>query len=134
MEAWDPAIKPNTTFSHAWGTAPVNVAARWIAGIEIVEPGAARLRITPRPGGLDHFDCVVPTIRGPVRLAYRRDGAPLLVLDLPPNVEAELDCIPDALAGIDPHNLSLATAPTRVESGRLVATGLGPGHHILQRP
>src|SRR5699024_2856651 len=49
-EAWDPSLKPNMTWSHAWGTAPVNVIARWVLGVQVVEPGAARLEIAPQPG------------------------------------------------------------------------------------
>src|SRR5207237_3129731 len=75
MEAWDPSVKPNTTFSHAWGSAPANVVARQILGVQVTEPGAAGLLIRPRPGPLTWLRGTVPTIRGPVSVPLdRRDG------------------------------------------------------------
>lgn len=90
MEAWDPAIKPNTTFSHAWGTAPANVIPRHVVGLEVVEPGASHLRIAPKPGDLTWFKATLPTIRGAVAVNYARQGPVLLDITLPPNVTAEL--------------------------------------------
>jgi alpha-L-rhamnosidase len=90
-EAWDPSIKPNTTFSHAWATAPANVVQRHIAGVEVVAAGASRIRIAPQPGGLERFRAKVPTIRGPVCVAYDRNGPVRLDIEVPPNVTADLD-------------------------------------------
>lgn len=90
MEAWDPAIKPNTTFSHAWGTAPANVIPRHVVGIEVIEPGASHIRIAPKPGDLAWFKATLPTIRGAVNVSYSRRGPVLLEIALPPNVTAEL--------------------------------------------
>ncbi|WP_343528943.1 family 78 glycoside hydrolase catalytic domain [Sphingomonas sp.] len=90
MEAWNPMLKPNTTFSHAWGTAPANLIANALAGVTITEPGARRLRIAPQPGALGRFEAKVPTIRGPVGVTWRREGAPLLTLEVPPNVRADV--------------------------------------------
>ncbi|UEJ84280.1 glycoside hydrolase family 78 protein [Brachybacterium halotolerans subsp. kimchii] len=88
-EAWDPAHKPNMTFSHAWGTAPVNVIARWVLGVRVIEPGAARVRIAPHPGPLARIRGTVPTIRGPVGVELDRDAGALLV-QVPANTRAEL--------------------------------------------
>ena len=90
MEAWDPAIKPNATFSHAWGTAPANVVPRHVVGMEAIEPGASQLRIAPKPGDLAWFKATLPTIRGAVNASYARPGPVLLEISLPPNVTAEL--------------------------------------------
>lgn len=90
MEAWNPMLKPNTTFSHAWGTAPVNLIASRLAGVTITEPGARRLHIAPQPGALDRFEARVPTIRGPVDIAWRRGPAPSLMLEIPANTRADL--------------------------------------------
>jgi alpha-L-rhamnosidase len=90
MEAWDPAIKPNTTFSHAWGTAPANVIPRHVVGIEVIEPGASHIRIAPKPGDLAWFKATLPTIRGAVNVSYSRRGPMLLEIAVPPNVTAEL--------------------------------------------
>lgn len=90
MEAWDPAIKPNTTFSHAWGTAPANVIPRHVVGMEVIQPGASRIRIAPQPGELTWFKATLPTIRGAVNVSYARQGPAILEIALPPNITAEL--------------------------------------------
>jgi glycine betaine/choline ABC-type transport system substrate-binding protein len=88
-EAWDPAQKPNMSFSHAWGTAPANVIARWVLGVRVTEPGAARVRIAPHPGGLARIRGAVPTIRGLVGLDLDRERGTLAV-QVPPNTRAEI--------------------------------------------
>ena len=94
-EAWDPSLKPNMTFSHAWGTAPANIVQRFVAGVEAAAPGAARLRIRPEPSGLSFFRATVPTIRGGVRVAYDAGNpARLLEINLPPNVSAQIELAP----------------------------------------
>ena len=94
-EAWDPSLKPNMTFSHAWGTAPANIVQRFVAGVEVAAPGAARLRIRPEPSGLSFFRATVPTIRGGVRVAYDAGNpARLLEINLPPNVSAQIELAP----------------------------------------
>ncbi|MFC5275913.1 family 78 glycoside hydrolase catalytic domain [Brachybacterium sacelli] len=90
-EAWDPSLKPNMTCSHAWGTAPVNVIARWVLGVRAVAPGAARLEITPQPGPLTYMDGTVPTIRGDVRIRYDQ-GEQLLEVRIPANTSARVRC------------------------------------------
>lgn len=86
-EAWDPSLKPNMTYSHAWGTAPVNVIARHVLGVRVVAPGAARLEITPQPGPLTWMEGTVPTIRGDVHVRYDREQK-LLEVEMPANTTA----------------------------------------------
>ncbi|WP_193106653.1 family 78 glycoside hydrolase catalytic domain [Brachybacterium sp. FME24] len=90
-EAWDPSLKPNMTYSHAWGTAPVNVIARWVLGVRVVAPGAARLEIAPQPGPLTHMEGTVPTIRGDVHVRYDQ-GAGVLEVLIPANATARVRC------------------------------------------
>ncbi len=92
MEAWDPDIKPNTTFSHAWGSAPANIIPRFLAGIQVLAPGASRISLSPAPAALSSFDITVPTIRGPVAMSYsaKRTSSPL-TFTIPPNIVAEVD-------------------------------------------
>lgn len=86
-EAWDPSLKPNMTWSHAWGTAPVNVIARWVLGVQVVAPGAARLEIAPQPGPLRWMEGTVPTIRGDVRVRCDQEAGELEV-QIPANTTA----------------------------------------------
>lgn len=92
MEAWDPDIKPNTTFSHAWGSAPANIIPRFLAGIRVLSAGAARISVSPAPASVSSFDITVPTIRGVVEMSYNsaRVASPL-TFSVPPNVVAEVD-------------------------------------------
>jgi alpha-L-rhamnosidase len=147
MEAWDPSIKPNTTFSHAWGTAPANVVQRHIVGFEVIEPGAAHVRIAPQPGDLEWFEAKVPTIRGAVSVSYCRAGPTVLEVTLPANVRGSIELAYDALAGHDPRTLEAVGAgyrPTirhvgdrlvveRVESGRLRLESHSLGANIPSR-
>lgn len=105
MEAWDPSIKPNTTFSHAWGTAPANVVPRHVAGVEVIEAGAAHVRVAPQPGELEWFEARVPTIRGAVHVSYRRGGRTILAVELPANVRGTVELTHDALGGLDPRRV-----------------------------
>jgi alpha-L-rhamnosidase len=135
MESWDPAIKPNTTFSHAWGSAPANAVGRGLAGVRVLEPGAALVGITPQPGDLEWFDARVPTIRGPVEVSLdRRDGFRLHVV-LPPNVSGRLE-LAAATAGVpNPDDLYVWTrgpAPARqAEAGKLILTDVPPGELLV---
>lgn len=112
-EAWDPAIKPNMTFSHAWGTAPANIVQRFIAGVEIAAPGAARLKIAPQPSGLTRFRAKVPTIRGAVRVAY--DAGRLLEIQLPPNASAEIELGGGLMKALGSDRLSTDGEVSRVK-------------------
>jgi len=138
MEAWDPSIKPNTTFSHAWGTAPANVVQRHVAGVQVIEPGAARVRIAPQPSGLEGFEAKVPTIRGPVTVSYSRTGKTVLEITLPPNVRGCIELRYDALAAHHPHTLQAigeGYRPTiRHMRDRLVVQRVEPGRLTLSWP
>jgi alpha-L-rhamnosidase len=90
-EAWDPSLKPNMTYSHAWGTAPVNVIARWVLGVRVVAPGAARLEVAPQPGPLTRMEGTVPTIRGDVHVRFDREEGELEVR-IPANTTARVRC------------------------------------------
>lgn len=84
-EAWDPRLKPNMTFSHPWGTAPVNIIARHILGVEVDAPGASHVTITPHPASLAWARGCVPTIRGSVLVDYSSQHK-RLAITLPGNV------------------------------------------------
>ena len=58
-------------------------------GVRVAEPGAARVRIAPHPGGLARIRGAVPTIRGLVGLDLDREGG-TLVVQVPPNTRAEI--------------------------------------------
>jgi hypothetical protein len=89
-EAWDETFKPNLTWNHAWATAPANVVARKLMGVEPLEPGFGFMRIRPRPAGLASAALKVPTIRGPVEVRWRGGDRPELEVTIPANTRAEV--------------------------------------------
>lgn len=91
LEAWDWKYKNNLDWNHAWGAAPAGAIPRWLVGVRPLEPGFARILVSPQPGSLEHFSARVPTIRGPVTVEYRRDARGYdLEVGLPPNTRAVL--------------------------------------------
>lgn len=138
MEAWDPSIKPNTTFSHAWGTAPANVVQRHVAGVEVIEPGAARVRIAPQPGDLSRFEAKVPTIRGAVSVSYSRSGTTVLEVTLPANVRGTVELGYESLPDRDPRTLQVLAVgyrpKIRHQSDRVVIPMIEPGRCRLIWP
>ncbi len=75
LEAWDPSLKPNLDWNHAWGAAPSNIIARKLMGIEPLEPGFKRFRIKPQTAALERAKIKVPTPAGPVLLEIRGKDA-----------------------------------------------------------
>jgi hypothetical protein len=69
-EAWDPANKPNMTFSHPWGAAPASAIAQGMFGIQPTGPGFETFRIKIQPGGVQRANIKVPTVRGAIEAAY----------------------------------------------------------------
>ena len=68
LEAWDPSLKPNLDWNHAWGAAPSNLIARKLMGIEPLEPGFKRFRVRPQTASLENARIRIPTLAGPILL------------------------------------------------------------------
>jgi len=60
-EAWDFDIKENMDLNHAWGTAPVNIIPRYLAGILPIKPGYSEFNVLPRDSELKRYDISIPT-------------------------------------------------------------------------
>lgn len=119
-EAWDEFYKPNLTWNHAWGSAPANIVARRIAGIEPAAPGFSRIAISPQLDGLPRGDLKMPTPRGAVRVAWDvGDDALSLDVTVPANTRAEILLPPGRRGGVV------------VESGK--ALDEAPGVTVLSR-
>ncbi|WP_433462336.1 alpha-L-rhamnosidase C-terminal domain-containing protein [Spirillospora sp. CA-128828] len=137
-EAWDPSLKPNMTFSHAWGSAPANVIPRHVLGVRITAPGAAEIEIRPRPGDLAEISGRVPTIRGRVLVALNRDDGYRLDVDVPPGTSARIvvelgDDDPSAFHVTGPHARA-ARATGQDATGRLLTIGpVGSGRTVIRR-
>ena len=77
MEFWDLTMEEQgrvPDMNHAWSTAPLNMASRWVLGVRPRKPGFEEILIAPRPGFLRRLSGTVPTPQGPVCLDMVRDG------------------------------------------------------------
>jgi alpha-L-rhamnosidase len=78
-EAWELAEGTDYSQSHAWSAAVLREIVEHLLGVQPAEPGAARLRLAPPICSLAWFRGTVPTGRGPVSMAWERDGGSLRV-------------------------------------------------------
>jgi len=93
-EAWDESFKPNLTWNHAWGSAPANITARKLMGIEPIEPAFKKFRIKPQPGSLTNATIKVPSIRGTISCNLIQTGNSWEInISIPGNTDAEI-CVP----------------------------------------
>jgi alpha-L-rhamnosidase len=93
-----------TTFWESWEAdsrghqdPTLSTPVRWLveraAGVEVVEAGWARFRVSPR-GGLSGAKVVFDTVRGRVEVAWRRAGKLVVDVRVPVNAVAEV-VLPD---------------------------------------
>jgi alpha-L-rhamnosidase len=75
LEAWDPTLKPNLDWNHAWGAAPANLISRCLMGIEPLEPGFRRFRVRPQVASLANTSLLLPTPRGSIQLTVKQPAA-----------------------------------------------------------
>lgn len=138
MEAWSPTVKSNTTFSHPWTSGPANIIARFLLGVRVVDPGAARVEIAPQPATLARATGTVATVRGLVGVDIEQSPRHRVSVSLPGNVTGILrwplaghrlgDFTIDAPAGprvtsrIDGDELAVPLRP-----GRTTVTAAGFG-------
>lgn len=133
MEAWDPSLKPNTTFSHMWASAPVISAARDIFGITPTSPAYEAFRIAPRPGSLDHATITVPTVRGEIRAGFdHTTGGELLVaVWAPGNTTLTASIQTSTAEGLITLYVDHRPRQVVVNNGVASVDGLAPGCHTV---
>ena len=91
-EAWDDKFKNNQDWNHAWGAAPANVIPRYVVGVRPLEPGFARMLISPQTSTLKSVEAVVPTIRGSVEVDIQSSSEKYVMrVKIPANAVAEVD-------------------------------------------
>lgn len=129
-EAWDPSIKKNMSFSHPWATAPANVIPRGMFGIVPLEPGFARFQIKPQPASLQWAALTTPSIKGPIRVAFKQTGRLFeMTASIPVNTTARilLPMKEGAVATMNGHPVD-----GRIENGFLVIDTVGSGSHSFE--
>ena len=60
---------------HAWSAAPTADLSGNVLGVQLTEPGYAAFRVEPQPADLTWAKGVVPTVRGDVSVAWKREGS-----------------------------------------------------------
>jgi len=127
LEAWDPVVKPNLTWNHAWGAAPANIISRFILGVRSLEPGYRKILIAPRLGNLNWAKGTVPTPYGAVGVSWL-SAPPSLEIEVPPGTTARV-LLPPGLGRavtLDGHSVAVG-----LEKDSPVLDGLPLGHHTI---
>ncbi|BDR55198.1 hypothetical protein KIMH_13090 [Bombiscardovia apis] len=74
MEAWDPSLKPNTTYSHPWAASPAYLMPHGLMGLKALDPGWRRFSFIPQPGSVREASVVLPSHGGDIEASYRLSG------------------------------------------------------------
>ncbi|MES2924600.1 MAG: family 78 glycoside hydrolase catalytic domain [Verrucomicrobiota bacterium] len=132
LEAWNPKVKPNLTWNHAWGAAPANIISRYVLGVRPLEPGYASILIAPQPGTLKWVRGKVPTPHGPVAVSLKNDARLRLEIEVPPGATARV-VLPGRSTRAEPISVDGKTVTAKLEDGSLVIEALQPGPHVILR-
>jgi len=91
LEAWDIKYKPNLDWNHAWGTAPLNIIARYMWGITPVSPGFAKVQIKPQLSRLSFSKIKIPTIKGTIFAEYKiiNRKRKLYIIEIPQGMKCD---------------------------------------------
>ena len=129
-EAWDPSVKPNLTWNHAWGAAPANIISRHLLGVRPLEPGCAKVLIAPRPGDLSSVKGRVPTRRGGVDVDFQQvGGIRRLSVVVPAGMRARLSLPPRHAPA---RSLTLDGKSIAPDAAGKEEAEVGSGHHVLE--
>lgn len=81
--------KPDESYSfdhsHAWGGTPAYALPLALSGLEILEPGYQKIRLSPSLLGLQWADVQIPTPYGMIQITLRAGEEP--VIAVPPEIE-----------------------------------------------
>ena|GEM_PF-222589 len=89
--SWWEHFSGEASRSHAWSCAPSFDLPAYVLGVQPTKPGFAEFRIEPHPSGLDWAKGTVPTVRGEIKVQWKRDGQEVeLGVDVPMKARAEL--------------------------------------------
>lgn len=128
-EAWNFEIKPNMDLNHGWGTAPLNTAVRYLAGIRPIEPGFERFVIAPKRSGLRKISSKTPTPKGVVSLHLETLDDSTMKIDF----TIPLGSIADIVFPVDlASSYTIVKRDTKevvLKTGENVLANVRPGHY-----
>jgi alpha-L-rhamnosidase len=91
-EVWRPSDLIGDSLSHGWGSSALVAMQETLLGVTLQpgnEDGAVTALIVPPSAGLDRAEGSVPTVAGPVQLAWQRQGKGMTMgLTVPANATA----------------------------------------------
>lgn len=80
--------KYRLSLCHGWASGPTAFLMEQIGGITILEPGCKKMRIAPKPGGLEWFDIKYPTPYGTMSISYKKENEKENIkIDAPKEIE-----------------------------------------------
>ncbi len=88
---WENWIKKDGTSNHAWSGGPLVILSKHIAGIKPLTAGCEKIEIKPQYDLHKKISCIVPSIKGDIKLDIVTDSDKTLInLDYPENMEVIL--------------------------------------------
>ena len=135
MEAWNPAIKGNLSYSHAWATGPDFVIPEYLFGVTGTTPGWGHLLIQPQVANLTSGSVVMPTARGPVQVSFTHPagGKFTLTVTIPATAQAQV-ALPGVAVGqqvlID-GTARMTTRATTASGAPVAVVSVGSGTHTV---
>ncbi|MCR5522648.1 MAG: alpha-L-rhamnosidase N-terminal domain-containing protein [Clostridia bacterium] len=86
---WEGWTKLRGTMNHAWSGGPLVIMSKYFAGIRPVKPGYEEFIIKPRLTGTDTVKCVVPSVKGYIRVTEKKsENSFVLDAELPADTTA----------------------------------------------
>lgn len=77
---------------HGWSSGPVPFLFHHVVGIEILEAGCKKVRISPDLSGLQYVDATYPTPYGPLKVSIKnQNGKAVVKVDAPKEVKVVLE-------------------------------------------
>ena len=92
LTTWAEKPEPTRSDSHAWSAHPTVDLLTLVAGVEPATPGFETVRIRPHLGSLSSLSATVPTPRGDVVVAYKKNAGGLTAdVTLPAGVSGTIE-------------------------------------------
>ena len=138
MEVWNPPLKGNLTYSHAWAASPAYIIPQYLFGVQALTPGWGTVLIRPQPASLTRGTAAVPTPRGEVSVAFTGSGGRFAAeVDVPATSTAVV-ALPGVHAGqrvwVDgtPVTAGTLTAGDTAQAGETAAGESAAGLAVVQ--
>ena len=133
MEAWNPTLKPNTTYSHPAGASPAFVVPRFVFGVRPTGPAYSSFTVEPSPGTLTSGSTKVPTVRGTITVSFGNPGdGNGVTVAVPTTTTATVSLV--AATGMALLVDGVSVPATRTPDGSRLSLTVGPGTHVVAVP